>query len=187
MDPGRPLSGSVQVWFFLLLWLHCRFSIFFIYIYEKSTRVSVYFTKYWLIRKDPDTRKHWRQEEKGTTEGEIVGWHHQLNGHEYEQSLGVGDGQGSLAYCSPGGLQRVRHDWATELMYFSYIYVCVCIYIYLYIYENICNSFYELSHICYSFPFTVLLPINYKAVLLHIKGINHILKNLLLAFNGVFS
>ena len=115
MDPGRPLSGSVQVWFFLLLWLHCRFRIFFIYIYEQSTRASVYFMKYWLIRKDPDARKHWRQKEKGTTEDEIVGWHHQLNGHEYEQALGVGDGQGSLAYCSLGGSQRVRHDWATEL------------------------------------------------------------------------
>lgn len=57
----------------------------------------------------------------------------------------------------------------------------------IYIYENICNSFYELSHMCYSFPFTVLFPINYKAVILHIKGINHIFKKLLLAFNGVFS
>ena len=44
------------------------------------------------------------------TEDEMVGWHRRINGHEYEQALGVGDGQGSLAYCSPGGLQRVRHD-----------------------------------------------------------------------------
>ena len=43
----------------------------------------------------------WRQEEKGTTEDEKVGWHHCLNGHEFEQALGVGDGQGSLACCSP--------------------------------------------------------------------------------------
>ena len=47
--------------------------------------------------------KNCRQEEKGTTEGEMVGWHHQLNGHEFEQDLGVGDGQGSLACCSPWG------------------------------------------------------------------------------------
>ena len=48
------------------------------------------------------------------TEGEMVGWHHQLNGHEFEQALGVGDGQGSLACCSPLG-RRVRHDLATKL------------------------------------------------------------------------
>ena len=42
------------------------------------------------------------EEEKGMTEDEMVGWHHQLNGHEFEQAMGVGDGQGSLACCSPG-------------------------------------------------------------------------------------
>ena len=46
----------------------------------------------WL--NDPDAGKDWKQEEKGTTEGEMVGWHHWLNGHEFEQALGVGDGQG---------------------------------------------------------------------------------------------
>ena len=45
--------------------------------------------KSWLIRKDPDAGKDWRQEEKGTTEDEMVGWHHQLNGHEFEQTLGM--------------------------------------------------------------------------------------------------
>ena len=45
--------------------------------------------------------KAWRQEEKRTTEDEMVGWHHRLDGHEFEQAPGVGDGQGSLAYCSP--------------------------------------------------------------------------------------
>ena len=57
--------------------------------------------KKWLIGKDPDTRKDWRQEEKTTTEDEMVGWHHQLDGHEFEQAPGVGDGHGSLACCSP--------------------------------------------------------------------------------------
>jgi len=57
--------------------------------------------KNWLIRKDPDAGKDWRQEEKGTTEDEMVGWHHRLDGHEFEQALGAGDGQGSLACCSP--------------------------------------------------------------------------------------
>ena len=71
--------------------------------------------KSWLIWKDPDAGKHWRQEEKWKTEDEMVGWNHRLNGHEFEQSPGVGDGQESLACWSPWGSQRVRHDWATEL------------------------------------------------------------------------
>ena len=54
-----------------------------------------------LIRKDPDAGKDWRQEEKGVTEDEMVGWHLQLNGHEFEQTLGGSEGQGSLAWCSP--------------------------------------------------------------------------------------
>ena len=53
--------------------------------------------KVWLIRKDPG--KDWRQEEKETTEDEMVGWHHRLNGHEFESTPGVGDGQGGLACC----------------------------------------------------------------------------------------
>ena len=57
--------------------------------------------KNWLIGKDPDAGKDWRQEEKGATEDEMVGWHHWLNGHEFELSPGVGDGQGGLACCSP--------------------------------------------------------------------------------------
>ena len=59
--------------------------------------------KNWLIWKDPDAGKDWRHEEKGTTEDEMVGWHYRLNGHEFEQALGAGDGQGSLACCSPWG------------------------------------------------------------------------------------
>ena len=54
-----------------------------------------------LTGKDPDAGKDWRQEEKGTTEDEMVGWHHCLNGHEFEQALGDGEGQGNLACCSP--------------------------------------------------------------------------------------
>ena len=57
--------------------------------------------KNWLIGKDPDAGKDWRQEEKGMMEDEMVGWHHWLDGHEFEQAPGVGDGQGSLACCSP--------------------------------------------------------------------------------------
>ena len=56
--------------------------------------------KSWLIWKDPDAGKDWRWEEKGTTEDEMVGWHPRLNGHEFEWTPGVGDGQGGLVCCS---------------------------------------------------------------------------------------
>ena len=56
--------------------------------------------KTWLTGKGPDAGKDWRQEEKGMTEDEMLGWHHQLNGHEFEQTPGDGEGQGSLVcYC----------------------------------------------------------------------------------------
>ena len=59
--------------------------------------------KNWLTGKDLHGGKHWRQEEKGATEDEVVGWHYWLKGHEFEQALGVGDGKGSLACCGPWG------------------------------------------------------------------------------------
>ena len=68
--------------------------------------------KNWLFGKDPDTGKDWRQE-KGMTEDEMAGWYHQLSGHEFEQALGVSDGQGSLVCCSPGvsKSQTQRRGW----------------------------------------------------------------------------
>ena len=59
--------------------------------------------KNWLTEKDPDAGKDWRWEEKGMTEDEMVGWHHQLDGREFEWTLGVGDGQGGLACCDSWG------------------------------------------------------------------------------------
>ena len=56
-----------------------------------------------LSGKDPDAGKDWRQKEKGAAEDEMVGWHHRLSGHEFEQTLGDSEGQGSLACCSPWG------------------------------------------------------------------------------------
>ena len=64
--------------------------------------------KSWLIRKDPDAGKGWRQEKKGMTEDEMVGWHHWLNEHEFEQTLGDSEGQRSLACCS----LWVAKNWA---------------------------------------------------------------------------
>ena len=66
--------------------------------------------KSWLIGKDPDAGKDWGQEEKGTTEDEILGWHHRLDGHEFEQAPGVGDGQGGL----PCDLWDCKHLYTTE-------------------------------------------------------------------------
>ena len=75
-------------------------------------------TKNWLIWKEPDAGKDWRREEKGMAEDEIVGWHHQLNGHEFEWTPGVGDGQGALACCDSWGCKESdtteRLNW-TEL------------------------------------------------------------------------
>ena len=71
--------------------------------------------KNWLIRKDPDAGKDSRLEKKGTTEDEIVGWHHRLDGYESEQASGDGEGQGNLAWCSPWGRKESdMTEWKTE-------------------------------------------------------------------------
>ena len=67
--------------------------------------------KSWLTGKDPDAGKDWGQEEKGATENEMVGWHHWLNGHEFEQTLGDSKAWRVLQSM---GLQRVRHNWAND-------------------------------------------------------------------------
>ena len=75
--------------------------------------------KNWLIGKDPDAGKDWRQEAKGTTEDEMIGGHHQLDGHEFEQTPGVGDGQGGLVCCSPWShnesdmTERLNRNWSS--------------------------------------------------------------------------
>ena len=70
--------------------------------------------KSWLLGKDPDAGKDWRQEEKGTTEGEMVGWYHRPNGFGFEQAPGAGDGQGGLGYT---GLQSQTglSDWTRRI------------------------------------------------------------------------
>ena len=70
--------------------------------------------KSWLIRKDSDDGKDWRQEEMGTTEDEIVGWYHWPKGHEFEQAPGDGEGQARLAFCSTWGCKESNTYWATE-------------------------------------------------------------------------
>ena len=78
--------------------------------------------KSWLIGKDPEVGKFWRQEEKGTTEDEMVRWHYRLNWHEFEWTPGVGDGQGGLACCSSWGRKELDvTEWLnwTELRIYS--------------------------------------------------------------------
>ena len=77
--------------------------------------------KSWLIGKDSDAGRDWGQEEKGTTEDEMAGRHHWLDGHESQWTPGVGVGQGDLACCNSWGSQRVGHDWATELIWTEFV------------------------------------------------------------------
>ena len=88
----------------------------------------------WLYGKDPDAGKDWEQEEKGTTEDEMVGWHHRLYGYEFEQAPGVGDQQGSLECCCPWGgkesdmIERLNWtekmlEWITSLSFSSVLFL----------------------------------------------------------------
>ena len=87
--------------------------------------------KNWLIGKAPDAGKDWRWEEKGTTEDEVIGWHHWLDGQEFEQALGVGDGWGGLVCCSPWGLKESdttqRLNWTYSVIRsIFWRLVCLC-------------------------------------------------------------
>ena len=90
---------------------------FWIFIGRTEAEVPILWppdVKNWPTGKDPDNGKHWRQEEKGTTEDEMVGWHHQYDTHEFEQAPGVGDRERSLTCCSRWGHkdgQTRLSDW----------------------------------------------------------------------------
>ena len=77
--------------------------------------------KNWLIGKDPDAEKDWSQEEKGTTEDEMVGWYHQLDGHELKQAPEGGEGHGGQAYCSPWGPKE--SDTTEQLNWTEFKYI----------------------------------------------------------------
>ena len=123
---------------------------------DAEAEVSIFWppdVKNWLTGKDPDAGKDWRWEEKGTTEDEMVGWHHWLNRHEFEQVPGVGDGQGGLACSSPWSHKESDTtewvNWLTELSAPSRF----CSYIF---FSNItCPSSTKL-HSSYSIIFTLL-------------------------------
>ena len=82
--------------------------------------------KSWLIGKDPDAGKDWDQKEKGTTEDEMVGWHHRLDGHGFGWTPGVGDGQGGLACCDSWGHKELdtteQLNW-TELKWYFILWI----------------------------------------------------------------
>ena len=81
--------------------------------------------KNWVIGKEPDAERDWRWEEKVVKENEMVGWHHRLNGHEFEQASGVGEGQGSLVCCSSWGFEESdTTEWLnwTELNLLIYLF-----------------------------------------------------------------
>ena len=82
---------------------------------KRDVERTVHFYNRWylLVPKCGDAGKDWGQEEKGTTEDEMAGWHHRLNGHEFEWTLGVGDGQGGLACCDSWG--RKESDTTKQL------------------------------------------------------------------------
>ena len=114
------------------------------YLLYGETETSVLWppdAKSQLIGKDPDSGKDWRQNEKRATEDEIVGWHHWLNGHEFEQTQGGGEGQGSLARCSSWGHEEsdTIRDWTTMTnSWFTMFQVCRKWFNYIYLlYINI--------------------------------------------------
>ena len=92
--------------------------------------------KSWLIGKDSDTGRDWGQEEKVKTENEMAGWHHRLDGSEFEWTPGVGDGQGGLACCSPWGHKESdtteQLNW-TELRIYFILYSSFSSHVFLYV------------------------------------------------------
>ena len=111
--------------------------------------------KSWLIRKDPDAGTDWRWEEKGMIEEEMVGWHHWLDGHEFEQTLGDSEGQRSKLWeIVKDSWSAAVHgviwswtwlnDWTTKCIY-KYMCNCVCVYKYICLYLCICIYIYLFS------------------------------------------
>ena len=99
-----------------------------------------------FIWKDPDAGKDWRQE-KGTTEDEMAGWHHWLNGHEFGWTLGIGDGQGGLACCGPRG--RKESDITERLNWTDSYFTMLCLFL---LYSRL-NQFYVCIHpLFFRFP-----------------------------------
>ena len=121
------------------------------------------YVKNWFIWKDLDAGKDGRQEEKEMTENEMVGWHHRLNGHEFEWTLGVGDGQGGLVCCRESDMAE-RLNW-TEHAQYSFWFISV-------VFSNIWNYTMLLFYILHSNGFTVcyILLHVYEVILLFLPN-----------------
>ena len=113
--------------------------------YKRTQFVKVYTVKSWLIGKDSDAGRDWGQEEKGTKEDEIAGWLHWLDGHEFEWTPGVGDGQGGLACCDAWG--RKESDTTERLNWIEHLCYCpICS-------KNGGHNEPQLFHSCWIFNF----------------------------------
>ena len=142
--PGQPLICFLSIWIYLLFIFHIKKYMeicipFYSWVHSKGDQSWVFFerndakaetpvlwpphAKSWLIGKDLDSGRYWGQEEKGTTEDEMAGWHHWLNGRESEWTPGVGDGQGGLACCNSWG--RKELDMAEQLNWTECFILCI--------------------------------------------------------------
>jgi len=125
-------------------------------------------SKSWLIWKDSDAGKDWRQEEKGMTDDEMVGWHHQLDAHEFEWTPVVGDGQGGLTCCDSWGHKESdtteRLNWTEQWVMLS-IFLCVCWVSAYLLWRNVCLGLLPIFWLgCFSdvelYELVIILEIN---------------------------
>ena len=103
----------------------------------KASDMFLQFLKSWLIGKGSDAGRDWGQEEKGTTEDEMAGWHHRLDGHEFEWTPGVGDGQGGLACCNSWGSRE--SDMTERLNWLNWTLTFCSVKNVVYLWCNSCN------------------------------------------------
>ena len=113
--------------------------------------------KNWLIGKYPDSGKDWRQEEKGMIEDEMVGWYHRVKGHEFEQTLWVGDGQGGLCVY----MHSFSHSFSI-ISYFKILYIVLVSYFVML--SALDNTMFSLAGCCYFCSYEHLLEVSRKKV-----------------------
>ena len=118
------LRSNPQFYFWVLIWRNKLIQIDFGRTVAKAETPILWppHAKSWLIGKDSDAGRDWGQEEKGTTEDEMAGWHHRLDGHEFGWTPGVGDGQGGLACCSSWGRKELD---TTEWLNWTPIFIAI--------------------------------------------------------------